>query len=85
MRTSPACARPVLTGVGTRPSDNHRPDHCFVGSGPSRAVRGIYQKWFENGEMRIVFVTDLLTVRDDCAAAGGRQPQREPQLDELLG
>ena len=35
--------------------------------------------------MRVVFVTDLLTVRDDCAAAGGRQPQLEPQLDELLG
>ena len=58
---------------------------CFVGSDPSRAVKGVYQKWFENGEMRAVVVTDLLTVRDDCAAAGGRQPQCEPQLDELLG
>ena len=33
--------------------------------------------------MRVVFVNDLLTVRDDCAAAGGWQPQCELQLDEL--
>jgi broad specificity phosphatase PhoE len=62
---------------------------CFVGSDPSRAVKGIYQKWFENGEMRAVVVTDLLTVRDDGAVTAARQtqpePQPEPQLDELLG
>lgn len=35
--------------------------------------------------MRVVFVNDLLTVRDDCAVAGGWQPQCELQLDESLG
>jgi len=46
---------------------------CFVGSDPSRAVKGITEKWFDNGEMRPVIVADLLTVRDDGAAAVRRR------------
>ena len=56
---------------------------CFGGADASRAVKTKYQKWFENGEMRAVVVTDLLRVRDEGYVSVAPHPHVEPQ-QELL-
>jgi len=55
------------------------------GGDSSRAVKSKYQRWFENGEMRAVVLSDLLQVRGSAVDGSNAhvEPHVEPQRDLL--